>query len=179
VKQPTEILDPPDLEALRERCLGLRKAGLTYAQIAAMTNQPDSEVRRHIATALRDLEDSELSRADAERRLMVEQLDDLIRVIRPQAVGLSLAGTPLPNGPVLQAVDRLSKLYAQKARLLGLDQAPSVDIMLRLQTLAASDGYDLDELEEIARDVLAKHKMQLPRTLGPYPVPETARQSGA
>ena len=160
---PTEIIDPPDAVHLRRVCLEMRKRARTYHEIADDLVLPISEVKRYIAEALRELEESELAHADLERRLMVEQVDDLIRAIYNGARGFRPDGiTPHPGGPNLDAIDRVSRLMTQKAKLLGLDQHPTVDIMIRLQQIASDGAYDIEDVEEIAREVFAKHKLPLP-----------------
>lgn len=173
-KAPTEILDPFDTREMRTRCLSLRKQAKTYEQIAQATQLPQADVRRYILSALRDLEDSELTRADVERRLMTEQVDDLIRGIYSQAQGLTSAGDPLPTGPDLGAIDRVTKLLDRKSKLLGLDQTPTVDIMIRLQKIASESGYDIEDVEEIARDVFARNRLPVPPSRrGDFPIPPT------
>lgn len=155
-RRPDEVLDPADIRELRAQCLDMRKAMLTFPEIAKVLGISEKDARAHTAYALKALQDSETSHADLERRLMVEQIDDMIRAIRPHAVGDD------DKDPVLDAVDRMIKLMDRKAKLLGLDQAESVDVMVKLQHIASEANYDLVELQEIARDVFARHRMPMP-----------------
>jgi DNA-binding CsgD family transcriptional regulator len=160
-RPPDEVLDPPDAdeytEQMRRECLWLRKAAIPFDQMALKLGISERDARRYTFEALRHLQESEMNNADLERRLLIEQLDDMIRAVRPLAVGGD-GGRP----PILEAVDRMLKLFKQKSDLMGLSQAPAVDIMIRLQGLAEEGGYDIIELEDIARDVLSAHKIRLP-----------------
>jgi DNA-binding CsgD family transcriptional regulator len=170
-KLPTEILDPPEAVEYRQTILYRRKQAKTYEQIAQELHLPVSDVKRYLAQALRSLEDSELASADLERRLMVEQIDDMIRSVWPHAVTDEVDPVSgMLAEPNLAGIDKLSKLLAQKAKLLGLDVTPTVDIMLRLQQIAADSEYDIEDVEEIARDVFSRHKLPMPparRPTGP------------
>lgn len=156
VLDPDEILDDPEIEDLRNRCLDLRKAMYTFREMGQELGISEQDARAHTAYALRSLQDSDTTHADLERRLMVEQIDDMIRAIRPQTV--STKG----KEPVLEAIDRMLKLMDRKAKLLGLDQAESVDIMIRLQRLADEGNYDMVELMDLAKDTLAHHRIKMP-----------------
>jgi hypothetical protein len=156
---PDEILDAQDITDLRNACLDLRKSMLPFREIAQELGISEADARAHTAYALRALQDSETTHADLERRLMVEQIDDMIRAIRPQTVGLD------DKEPVLEAIDRMLKLMDRKAKLLGLDQAESVDIMVRLQTLAVEGNYDMLELMDLAKDTLSRHRIKMPMHL--------------
>lgn len=156
---PETITDPPDVVALRSRCLDLRKAMRTFPEMATILGISEPDVRAHTAYALRNLQDSQTTTADLERRLMVEQVDDMIRAVRPATVERE------GKDPDLDSVDRMLKLMDRKSKLLGLDQAESVDIMIRLQTLATEGNYDMVELMDLAKDTLSKHKIQMPMHL--------------
>lgn len=156
VLDPDEILDPAEITDLRNQCLDLRKAMYTFREVAAKLGISEADARAYTASALRSLSDSETTHADLERRLMVEQIDDMIRAIRPQTVGSA------ETEPVLEAIDRMLKLMDRKAKLLGLDQAESVDIMIRLQRLADEGNYDMVELMDLAKDTLAHHRIKMP-----------------
>lgn len=161
-----EVLDPPERVRLRQEVLKLRKAMLSFEEIAVKTGLTVNQASAYVAEALREIERSEVTHAELERRLMVEQIDDMIRAVRPQAVRRDKLG------PALDAVDRMLKLMDRKAKLLGLDQLPTQDIMVKLQEIATDGGYDLLEIEDIARDVLARHRFKLPpRVFTPDQVP--------
>jgi len=154
------VLDAPNIIEMRKKCLLLRKAALPFDEIADRLGITETEARSYTADALRAISASESSHAEAERRLMVEQIDDMIRAIRPNTVGYTADGDTAPV--ILDAIDRMIRLMSQKAKLLGLEQLPATDIMARLQQLAFDGGYDMVEIEDIARDVLARHKFKMP-----------------
>jgi uncharacterized protein YihD (DUF1040 family) len=56
----------------------------------------------------------------------------------------------------------MSKLLKQKADLLGLDQPPLVDLREMLAHIAMESGYDMAELEDVARGVLSRYRIRLP-----------------
>lgn len=153
------ILDPKRMAPSRERmwlraeCLRLRKQVRDWPEIAETLKITESEARRYFTEAIREIQASETTHAELERRLMVEQLDDMLRPLLPQATH--------PDKPVYEATDRALKLLERKAKLLGLDQVPTLDIMAQLQDLAQEGSYDIRELEDIARDVLARRRFKV------------------
>lgn len=155
-----EILDPPEVIQLRKDCLQLRKAMVPFDRMADLLGVSERDCRVRTAEALREIEQSEHANADLERRLMIEQLDQMIAGIHAPATGRKIDGKPTLVD--LGAIDRMLKLMKQKADLLGLSAPPAVDIRIRLQALADEGGYDIVDLEEIARDVLLAHKLKLP-----------------
>ena len=50
----------------------------------------------------------------------------------------------------------MMKLMDMKAKLLGLNAPQTVDINHRLEVLAFEFGYDIEQLQDIARDVIAQ-----------------------
>jgi hypothetical protein len=154
------ILDAPDVVELKRDCLRLRKAMLEYDEIAARLEISESMARRYTAEALSSLERSENLGADLERRLMLEQVDQMIAAIHPISTGKALDGSPRPV--MLDAIDRMLKLLKQKADLLGIGTPPAVDLRIRLQALAADGGYDIVDLEDLAREVISAHKVKVP-----------------
>ena len=159
-KHAIEILPAADVLALRRACLHARKRLVPFDQMAEELGISETDARRHTADALRSLSVSETTTADLERRLMVEQLDEMIRAIYDPATDT--------KHPILEATDRVLKLLDRKAKLLGLDQVPTLDIMAQLQELAQEGNYDIRELEDIARDVLSRRRFKV-ATLGPSP----------
>lgn len=158
------VLDPPDVLQLRRDCLHLRKAMRPFSEIAEILGVSEQEARQRTAEAISELETSERLNADLERRLMIEQIDQMIAAIHPMSTGKMLNNERTPI--VLEAIDRTLKLMKQKADLLGLSAPPAVDIRIRLQALADEGGYDIVDLEDIAKDVLTAHKIRLPEFRG-------------
>lgn len=155
-----EVVDPPELVQLRKDCLTLRKAARPYDEIAELLGITENEAKRITAEALSEIQRSEYSNADMERRLMLEQLDQMIAGIHAPATGRKLNGQATMID--LGAIDRMLRLLKQKADLMGLSQPPAEDLRIRLQQLADDGQYDIVDLEEIARDVLAAHRSKLP-----------------
>jgi len=154
-KSPMEILPPADVDKYRAVCLAMRKQAIPFDEMARTLGITEKEARRYTADALRGLSDSETTHAELERRLMVEQIDAMIR----SAYVMATRTEDLP--PNLDAQDRIIKLLDRKAKLLGLDQVPAQDIRVKLQQLSQEGNYDLEELEDIARVVLARHRFQI------------------
>lgn len=147
-------IPPKEVREYRRLCLDLRKQAMPYDEIASVVGITEQEARRFTAEALSFLQDSETTNTELERRLMVEQIDAMIRA------GYKLA-TKKNGDPNFDAQDRIIKLLDRKAKLLGLDQVPAQDIRVKLQELAAEANYDLRELEDIARHVLARHRFTM------------------
>jgi DNA-binding CsgD family transcriptional regulator len=154
------VLDPEDVIQLRKECLVLRKAMVPFDKMAVLLGITEETARDRTYEALAELETSERLNSDLQRRLQVEQIDQMIEALHPAATGWDLKHGQRPV--VLEAVDRMLKLLKQKAELLGLSEPPAVDIRIRLQALAAEGGYDIVDVEEVARGVLAAHKIRLP-----------------
>lgn len=158
---PDEIIDSPEAEQLRERCLFLRKSMMPYAKMAQILAITEKEARTYTYEAIEQLEKSERMNADLERRLMIEQIDQMIAAIHAPSTGLDIE-TGSYRSVDYRAIDRMLKLFEKKADLLGLTTPPAIDIRLKLQSLAAEGGYDIVDLEEVAREVLQNHKIRLP-----------------
>jgi hypothetical protein len=155
-----EVFVSPEEQLLRENCLLLIKAQQPYPVIARALGITVQEARRYVREELRKLEDAELDAADIERRLMVEQLNQMIAAIHPAATGQVFEqGEFVRRPPVLEAVDRMLKLMKQKADLLGLNQVPMIDIRMQLRLMAEEAGYDYDDVEDIARQVIEKRRL--------------------
>jgi hypothetical protein len=155
-----EVLDSPDALIMRQECLRLRKAMIPYDIMAQALHITTKEAKQYTSEALIELQESEELNTDLHRQLMIAQIDQMIAAIHAPSTGSHLDGTPVPV--MLEAIDRMLKLMKQKAELLGLNTPVAVDIRIRLQSLAAEGGYDIVELEDIAKEVLQAHKVKLP-----------------
>lgn len=155
-----EVLDPPEVVQLRKDCLNLRKKMVPFDQIAELLGVTDRQARIAFQEAISQIESSETLNADLERRLMIEQIDQMIQAIHPMSTGRLLNDERTPV--VLEAIDRMLRLMDRKANLMGIAHPPAVDIRIRLQQLASEGGYDIVDLEDMARDVLQAHKIRLP-----------------
>jgi hypothetical protein len=113
------------------RAVDLRRAGLTYRQIAA---ELDLSVSCAHDAVQRGLADSVVETNEEVRRLELDRLDHLARtalkviakphlaVSQGRVVKHPATGEPLADdGPALAAIDRLLKIQDRRARLLGLD----------------------------------------------------------
>lgn len=160
-----EVLDAPDDIILRKEVLTLMQAALPFDAIGDRLGISEREANRYGKEALEALEKSELLTMDNHRRLMVMQIDQMIAAVHAPATGT------LPNGqkapPVLEAIDRMAKLLKQKADLMGLSNPQVEDIYSMLYRIAEESKYDLDEVEQIAREVLQNHRIKLPGTRPP------------
>jgi hypothetical protein len=138
----------------------MKKAAVPYEKMAEILGISKEEAQRYSREAIAELQNSEQLNADLERRLMIEQIDQMIAAIHAPATGENLLGHRVTV--VFDAIDKMLKLMKAKSELLGLYSPPAVDIRIKLQGLAAESGYDIVDLEEIAREVLQAHKLKLP-----------------
>jgi hypothetical protein len=145
---------------MRAHCLKMKKAAVPYEKMAEILGISKEEAQRYSREAIQELQKSEQLNADLERRLMIEQIDQMIAAIHAPATGENLLGYRVTV--VFEAIDRMLKLMKAKADLLGLSSPPAVDIRIKLQSIASESGYDIVDLEEIAREVLQAHKLKLP-----------------
>lgn len=157
---PDDVLDPPDEVLLKKEALALAKAAKPIDVIANQLGISEKKAREYITGELSSLEKSELNEASLQRRLMIEQINEMIEGVYAPATGNH--PTKGKVAPVLEAVDRLMKLLKQKAELMGLDRPQYTDIDMKLMALAEEAGYDIEELHEVARDVLLKHRIKIP-----------------
>lgn len=146
------VVDPPSTSErarLRRQILDLRKRALDYEAIAEHLGISFETARDLGKQALRMQAGDEYSEVELARRLQIEQVDAMIQGIYPRAT----AG-------IYDAIDRMVKLLDHKGKLLGLQAPMRIDIDARLVILAEQMGADLDEIREIAADVLK----ELPRS---------------
>lgn len=155
-----ETMDSPEIIQLRRDCLRLRKAMMPFDMMAHILGVTENEARKHFAEAINELQVSEQMNVDMHRQLMIEQIDQMIAAIHAPSTGYDILGRRVDV--VYDAIDRMLKLMKQKADLLGLSTQTAVDLRVRLQGLAEEGGYDIVDLEEIARQVLQAHKLKLP-----------------
>lgn len=135
-----------------------------FDEIAELLSISEDEARYYTFKAIEQAEKSEQTTADAERKLMLMQIDQMIAGIHAPATGKLVGGQSTLID--LGAIDRMLKLLKQKAELLGLTEPPAVDIRIKLQQFATESGFDMLEIEEVAREVLQKHKLNLPEFRG-------------
>lgn len=139
---------------LIRKAYALRKRMIAYGDIARHLGVPENIVRSWVKMELARLEDEELQDINLVRRLQVEQIDAMMSAIMTPATGKKIDGTRV--APQYEAMDRMMKLMEMKAKLLGLNAPQTVDINHRLEVLAFEFGYDIEQLQDIARDVIAQ-----------------------
>ena len=148
-----QVILPDEEVAFQKRCYNLRKQAIPFDEIARIVERPESDVRAAVKRRLEQLDAEELTSTEHSRRLMLDQLDSMIRALFPRATGEEDAYGNV-HSLDYEAVDRMVRLLDRKAKLQGLDQPQKVDTRIRLETFAREAGYDPDEILEIAEDVL-------------------------
>lgn len=145
-----------DMREKTLRCLELRRAGMTYDQIAERIGYKSAAA---VYTLVKDALDKSMQEPIEDvRRLEIDRLDRLELAVWPKAM----------NGD-LGAADRILKIAERRARLLGLD-APSKQ---EVEVTAYKGGTDIDrEVERLAATIKG--------TAGgsPVPVEGTASTTG-
>ena len=94
----------------RRRAMELRLTGASYAEIGDELGISRQAATRHVYKACEKLEAETAKKAEKYLKLELLRLDELLRAVWPQAE----AGD-------VKAVDRVLKIMAHRARLLGLD----------------------------------------------------------
>lgn len=140
-KQPRDgnnrFIRTPDSARRDAQAAELRAEGRSYQQIADELGLANKGSAHHaVRRALRDISekpaqavrDLELRRLDAMYEAVMEVLERRHVTVSHGKV-IDLDGEPLiDDGPVLQAVDRLLKIQARRAALLGLDAETKVNL---------------------------------------------------
>lgn len=159
---PRKVLSRTPLEeVLAKKAFELRKRAISYEDIATAIEQPEEKVRDWIREEIqrRDIED--LNETALHRRLELERIDAMMAAIMTPATGIDKHGRSVQVS--VNAIDRMIRLMEARAKLLGLHAPQTVDINQRIELLAIQYEYDVDELKDIARDVLQRrHKKALP-----------------
>jgi hypothetical protein len=100
--------------------LGLRRAGLTFAQIGVRLRCSDSMASRIVKRALRRQAARGDESAEVVLRLELDRLDMMLAVLMPQIE------PPVRRPEVMfAAVDRVLRIMARRAKYLGLDGRPA------------------------------------------------------
>lgn len=151
-----EVMDSPDEREFVMRAFALRKRAMPVDEIALETGRTEKEVRAAVARRLQELDQDEMSEASQAKRMMLEQIDAMIAAIMTPATGQDVYGAPQPV--MLEAIDRMVKLFDQKAKLLGLNAPQKVDLSHRIEILARDTGYEVEELQSILADVMRDYQ---------------------
>jgi hypothetical protein len=149
------VLDNPDEVYYRREVLNLRKRALPYSMIAEHLGISEEEAVAYAKAEIRRLGQDELLDIDLARRMHIEQIDAMIAAIYDDATGTTKFGDSRPVK--YEAIDRMVRLLDAKAKLLGLNAPQKIDIDTRLIVMADQMGADLDELREIAVEVLEQY----------------------
>jgi hypothetical protein len=115
----------------------------------------EEEAVAYAKAEIRRLGQDELLDIDLARRMHIEQIDAMIAAIYDDATGTTKFGDSRPVK--YEAIDRMVRLLDAKAKLLGLNAPQKIDIDTRLVVMADQMGADLDELREIAVEVLEQY----------------------
>ena len=95
----------------RRKAVELRRAGVSYAQIAAQLDMARSSVHKTVSKALAELQ----ADLDDQARLLQAQEADRLDHLQVKLWARALGGD-------VAAIDKVLKLMERRARLLGLDQ---------------------------------------------------------
>jgi DNA-binding CsgD family transcriptional regulator len=113
-------------EVRRQRCLELRVAGLSCAQIGREVGIDESTAARHVREALAELATMKLD--EAERILARHHVKvsggNVVRDLDPATGQLVVIED---DGPAMTAIGRLQSLYESRRKLLGLDAPAKVE----------------------------------------------------
>jgi hypothetical protein len=148
-----EVLPGEEEQFLRRRAFELRKLHWTNYDIAAELGITPTQAAKYARAELQDIQAAELGDASLVRLLQVEQLDMMARAVSERATGVRSDGSRTEDID-LKAQENMLKILKQKADLLGLNAPQRVDIEQRIEIIAKEGGYDIQELREIARDVM-------------------------
>ena len=99
----------------RRKAVELRRAGVSYAQIAAQLDMARSSVHKTVSKALAELQ----ADLDDQARLLQAQEADRLDHLQVKLWAKALGGD-------VAAIDKVLKLMERRARLLGLDQPQKV-----------------------------------------------------
>jgi hypothetical protein len=146
-----DVLPNPDIYQLQKDAFELRTKAYPYHEIAAVLGCSEQEARNAVKTRLHFLEQDELTETSLARRLHLEQIDMLLRGVMADALGEN----DLDRPTVYKAMDRAVALMDMRAKLLGLNAPQKIDLEERLVVISKEYKYDIDELKEIAAEVVA------------------------
>jgi hypothetical protein len=145
------VLPNPDIYQLQKDAFELRTKAYPYHEIAAVLGCSEQEARNAVKTRLHFLEQDELTETSLAKRLHLEQIDLLLRGVMADALGEN----DLDRPTVYKAMDRAVALMDMRAKLLGLNAPQKIDLEERLVVISKEYKYDIDELKEIAAEVVA------------------------
>lgn len=130
----------------RKQAVALRIAGATFEQIGERLGITKQAAYDTVVKALDETRTATAESAETLRHMELQRLDALQTALWSDAI----------KGDV-QVVDRVLKVMARRAQLLGLD-APTVQAVIDWRSKAIEAGHDPDELLRRVRDALAAMK---------------------
>lgn len=151
-----DILPNPDEYQLQKDAFELRTRALPYHEIAALLGCSEADARNAVKRRAHYLEQDELTETALARRLQLDQIDQMVRNVFPRAT----AG-PSDRSETYNAINSMVKLLEMKAKLLGLNAPQKVDLESRLIIIAREKKYDIEELKEIAAEVIEARQSAL------------------
>ncbi len=124
--------DTPEAAEFDARVIGLRKQGLTFREIADEVDRTVSHVyksfqrglKRITAPNVNEYREAQLLRIESERAIV----EDILLGLHVTVSNGRVFGDIPDSAPVLAAIDRLIKLDAQEADLLGLKAATKMSV---------------------------------------------------
>lgn len=137
------------------QALELRKAGATLLQISKQLSPEGKlintgQISRMIQRAMRSMY---YESADEYRQMQMARYEAMILSLWQRAIGGRDPVTKALLAPDYQAVDRVLKIMAQQATLMGLNAPLRVDWRVMVAQAAADMGLSEDERQELISDV--------------------------
>lgn len=122
----------------------MRKSGATFRQIAKHFEVSEATAHRGVTRMQERIRDRMALDHAAEARLDLDRMDDLMRSLYPLTKSTKMKtpdGEEVVIPPSMDAVDRVLKIIAQRAKFFGYDKGESLTI--NLQGGVASGGRSL------------------------------------
>ena len=161
--QRTTVALEPDLQVW-----DLRKAGLTFREIAQRLMVSVGAVHKSYWRAYDRLQRTLVTEVEAERRLSLERLDGLIAAHYPLAVGCPTFGLPAFR-PSVESAAIVLKCEEHRRKVLGIDARPK---------LLHEHGASVEHREQDIRINLETKLARLAATLKPTALPQQSDPEG-
>jgi hypothetical protein len=161
----TNLTEQLEIAERAHKCFDLKKAGLSYRQIAKQLDCSIGTVHSDLARVLKQLSVQNLEIAKDYRELENAKLDDLERtvnaVLATNHVVVSQGGKIVTDegvkltddGPILQAVNSKLRIMERRARLNNLDEASETPTVAVQINLAAAGQEALEYIEGKLNDM--------------------------
>lgn len=119
------------------------KAGASYRDIATRFGVSHVQIYRDVRRVLSDLQHTAVRDLELYRQLELCRLDQLLQGLWPQAVVGNLG-----------AVALALRIGERRAKLIGLDAPPVIDIEPQLRAIAVQEGLNPEEVVSEAQRLL-------------------------